>query len=63
MTSRARGHLAAVLECGCALASCTVGPDCARPSVSVPAAWRKPGGANVSLADLRWWALFQADGP
>ncbi len=42
-----------------ALAGCTLGPDYRRPPVPTPDAWRTPAGGEGSLADLRWWHLFQ----
>jgi multidrug efflux system outer membrane protein len=45
-----------------ALASCTVGPDYARPEIDSPAAWRRPPPLNTAaIADAtnaQWWTQF-----
>jgi multidrug efflux system outer membrane protein len=57
MRARALGAAALLL------AGCTLGPDYTRPTVSAPPSFR--GAAPVdtaaaeSLADVRWWKLFQ----
>ena len=42
------------------LASCMLGPDYTRPTVTTPEAWRQEASApnTASLADLSWWNLF-----
>jgi outer membrane protein, multidrug efflux system len=40
------------------LAGCTVGPDYKRPEVLVPASWRMVDDASGSIANLKWWQLF-----
>jgi len=41
------------------LGGCTVGPDYARPTVEVPAAWRIDYPQAAELANLQWWQQFQ----
>ncbi len=41
------------------VAGCTVGPDYKRPEILTPTEWRDPNEGADSLADLRWWQLFQ----
>src|SRR5262245_34418887 len=45
------------------LAGCTVGPDYHRPGVQTPQTFRAPAPLPEpqagSLADLRWWEVFQ----
>ena len=45
------------------LAGCTVGPNYVRPTVPAPAAFRAPeplpAGEAASLADLKWFEVFQ----
>jgi outer membrane protein, multidrug efflux system len=40
-------------------AGCTVGPDYKRPDVPVPASWRTVDGGSGSIANLKWWQLFE----
>jgi len=42
------------------LASCMLGPDYTRPTVTTPEAWRHeaPATNTASVADLSWWDLF-----
>jgi multidrug efflux system outer membrane protein len=71
MTRRARpasSRLAPVaLVVSCVLASgCLTGPDYKRPLVVVPDAFRGPDSSSpaataASLADARWWQLFEDD--
>ncbi len=41
------------------LAGCTVGPDYKQPEVLVPASWQKVDDAPGSIANLKWWQLFE----
>ena len=45
------------------LAGCTVGPDYTRPAVEMPASFRGAPTTQTapaeSIADMRWWTLFQ----
>lgn len=46
------------------LAGCTVGPNYHRPDVPVPPSFRAPQpppAGTASLADLKWWEVFQDD--
>ena len=52
-----RRSLAAILAL--ALAGCTVGPDYSRPLVPDPAAFREPAPTSASIANTRWWELFE----
>jgi multidrug efflux system outer membrane protein len=54
-------RLAAGLVLALVLAGCTLGPDYRRPAAPAPAAWRdgEPIPDAASLADLRWWQLFE----
>ncbi|MFO1306494.1 MAG: efflux transporter outer membrane subunit [Burkholderiales bacterium] len=47
----------ALLAC-IALASCTVGPDYARPAVDTPAAWRVDYPKAAEVANTMWWKQF-----
>ncbi|MGE5305211.1 MAG: TolC family protein, partial [Alphaproteobacteria bacterium] len=38
---------------------CTVGPDYKRPDVPIPASWRTVDGGSDSIANLKWWQLFE----
>lgn len=42
-----------------ALAGCTVGPNYHRPAVDIPPAYRNTEVAGASLADAKWWTVFQ----
>lgn len=44
---------------GSLLAGCTVGPDYKRPEVLVPSSWRIVDEASGSIANLKWWQLFE----
>ncbi len=57
------GHLSrltALLAPCFVLASCMLGPDYTRPTVTTPDAWRNDASATdtASLANLPWWDLF-----
>src|SRR6266853_1825868 len=45
------------------LAGCTVGPNYHRPAIKTPDSFRAPTQATASdptsLADLKWWEVFQ----
>ncbi|MGI9307764.1 MAG: efflux transporter outer membrane subunit [Gammaproteobacteria bacterium] len=43
------------------LAGCAIGPDYEEPEVPVPEAYREPVESGKSIANLRWWELFQND--
>ena len=46
------------------LAGCTVGPNYRRPDAPVPPSFRAPQpppAGTASLADLKWWEVFQDD--
>ena len=53
----------AVLLGGAVLTSCTVGPNYKRPQIAVPDQFRNANGAAApaSLADQKWFDLFQDD--
>ena len=38
---------------------CTVGPDYKRPEMPVPGSWRSVDDASGSIANLKWWQLFE----
>ncbi|MGE0823450.1 MAG: efflux transporter outer membrane subunit [Candidatus Binatia bacterium] len=40
-------------------AGCTVGPNYRRPAVLLPTSWRTGAMDSRSIADLKWWQLFQ----
>jgi NodT family efflux transporter outer membrane factor (OMF) lipoprotein len=54
-------RLALLLASGLLLASCAVGPDYKRPAVPVPDTFRGAEPSTASLADTRWFDLFQDD--
>lgn len=41
------------------LGGCAMGPDYKRPPIVAPTEWRSPAEGAGSLADLRWWQLFE----
>jgi multidrug efflux system outer membrane protein len=45
------------------LAGCTVGPNYKRPAVPVPDQYRgaEENGSKISIADTKWFELFQDD--
>src|SRR2546429_2080041 len=51
------GAIALVLVAS--LSACMVGPDCRRPEVDVPAAWRLGATEAVEIANIAWWDQFQ----
>jgi outer membrane protein, multidrug efflux system len=54
-----------VLAASCTASACLVGPDYKRPPVDSPAEFRgaapSAAAAPASLADTRWWQLFEDD--
>ncbi|MGE5218328.1 MAG: efflux transporter outer membrane subunit, partial [Chloroflexota bacterium] len=48
-----------LLLAGWLFAGCTVGPDYKRPESSIPASWRTADGTGESVANLKWWQLFE----
>jgi outer membrane protein, multidrug efflux system len=63
MTRRVRCSITVVLAL--TLSACSVGPNYHRPAVQTPATFRAPEplppAQQVSLADLRWWQVFNDD--
>jgi multidrug efflux system outer membrane protein len=56
MRMRWGGVVSIVLVAGCA-----IGPDYEEPEVPVPEVYREPVESGASIANLRWWELFQND--
>lgn len=57
-----RYRIVAVSIAALLLAGCTVGPNYHRPDVAAPPAFRAPqppAAGTASLADLKWWEVFQ----
>ena len=58
-----RHSLAAIAAAAALLTGCTVGPNYRRPQVAVPTNFRAPQPLPepqaASLADLKWWEVFQ----
>jgi multidrug efflux system outer membrane protein len=50
-----------VTACGLALTGCAVGPNYQRPKVDVPTQFRDTSPTAQSLADTKWFDLFQDD--
>ena len=48
-----------LLLAGWLFAGCTVGPDYKRPESMIPESWRTASDASESIANLKWWQLFQ----
>jgi NodT family efflux transporter outer membrane factor (OMF) lipoprotein len=64
LTVSRRLGLVTVFAGALAAASCTLGPNYKRPVVAVPETHRgstEPAGTAASLADLRWFELFNDD--
>lgn len=55
--------IAPIILAATLLTSCAVGPNYRRPALQTPAAFRGAGGdpprETASLADLKWWEVFQ----